>query len=75
MHLCDPEEARSYIADGAALDRCRMVHCFHEIQSCLSPMMMQGDNHMGKLLQLKYQLLKETKCKGKEKKKRTKKKE
>lgn len=36
-------------------------------------MMMQGDNQMGKFLQLKYQLLKETKCKGKEKKKEKKK--
>lgn len=29
-HLHDLKEARSYTADGAALDRGRMVHCFHE---------------------------------------------
>jgi len=31
-------------------------------------MVMQGDNHMGKFLQLKHQLLKERKCKGGKKK-------
>lgn len=38
--------------------------------SGLSPMMMQGDNHMGMFLQLKYWLLKEIKCKGRKKKKK-----
>lgn len=75
-HLCDPEEARRCIADGASLDKGRVVHCFHESEtkSFLCPMMMQADNHMQEILQLKQQPLKERKCekkkvkRGKEKK-------
>lgn len=57
------------IAEGAALDRGRMLCCFCEskIQRWPSTMMVQGDNHVRKFLQLKYQPVKECKCRKKNK--------
>lgn len=54
-HLCDPEEARTCIADGACLEKGRMVRCFSETETktCLSPMMIQAGNHMQEFHQLK----------------------